>query len=83
MNDMQTYSVLYEAGRFIPLEKVDIPEGSRAIVTIIDDASDEISQRQRMAMARFRASIRASEPLPLDFDETLEQRVNITREVDL
>ena len=80
---MQAYKVYYEGGCFIPLIKLDIPEGSQAIVTVLEESPDEECRRQRAAMARFREAIRASEPLPPEFDEIMNERVNFTREIDL
>ena len=80
---MQAYRAYYEAGGFIPLDKIDIPEGSQAIVTVLEESPEDISRRQRAAMARFREAIQTSEPLPPEFDEAMKQRVNITREIDL
>ena len=73
----------YTEGRFVPLDPLDIPEGSQAIVAVLDLPQDDICSRQRIAMALFREAIRTSEPLPLEFDEILSHRVRIDREVDL
>jgi predicted DNA-binding antitoxin AbrB/MazE fold protein len=35
---MQAYRAYYDGGRFVPLEAVEIPEGSQAIITVLDDA---------------------------------------------
>ena len=80
---MQSYKVYYERGRFVPLVKLTIPEGSQAIVTILEESPDDVSRRQRSAMIRFREAMRASGPLPVEFDEIMKERVNIKREIDL
>jgi len=80
---MQAYRAYFEAGRFVPLIKVEIPEGSQAIVTVLEESPDEVSFRQRAAIARFRVTVRASEPLPLIFDEIMKERINISREINL
>ena len=80
---MQAYRAYYESGRFIPLETVLLPEGSHVIVTVLEESPEEVSRRQREAMERFRKAVRTSGPLPSDFDDIINQRVNITREIDL
>jgi len=78
---MQAYRAYFEAGRFVPLIKVEIPEGSQAIVTVLEESPNEMSFRQRAAMARFREAVRASGPLPPEFDEIMKERVNISNEI--
>ena len=38
---MQAYRAYYEKGRFIPIDMDYLPEGARAIITVIDE-NDEI-----------------------------------------
>jgi hypothetical protein len=80
---MQAYQAYYESGRFVPLGAPFIPEGSRAIVTLLDDPQEDLGKRQKAALARFRETLKSSEPLTPEFDEILSQRVNIKREIDL
>ena len=80
---MQAYKVYFERGRFVPFVKVEIPEGSQAIVTVLEEDPGDVSRRQRAAMIRFREANRASGPLPPEFDEIMKERVNITREISL
>jgi len=80
---MQAYRAYYERGRFIPLVEVDLPEGSPVIVTVLEESSEEVSKRQRAAMARFREAMLSTGPLPTAFDEVMKDRTNITREIDL
>ena len=62
---MQAYRARYELGRFVPLTALEIPEGSQAIVTVLDDAEDDVCQRQRAALVRFREEMRnCDEPVP-------------------
>ena len=80
---MQACRAYYAGGQFVPLEPLEIPEGSQAIVTILDFSLDDVSRRQRTAMERFRAAVRASDPLPPEFDSIISQRVSVSRRVDL
>lgn len=81
---MQAYEGYFvENGQFVPLGDAHIPAGSRAIVTLLDDSQAGVSRRQKAALARFRKSVRNSEPLPPEFDEIMSQRVNISRELDI
>ena len=62
---MQAYKAYYERGRFIPFVEIEIPEGSQAIVTVLDETPDDLSRRQSDAMTRFREEIRGcDEPVP-------------------
>ena len=87
---MQACRAYYSDGRFIPFEPLDIPEGSKAIITVldfpverIDDSLENVSRCQKEAVARFRDIVRNSDPLPPEYDEIMSQRVNIKRELDL
>ena len=85
---MQAYRAYFDEGKFIPLEPVEIINGSQAIVTVLDfpivgAKSNEVSFRQKAALKKFRDAIRNSDPLTTEFDEVMNQRINITRELDL
>ena len=87
---MQACRAYYSDGRFIPFEPLDIPEGSKAIITVldfpvesIDGSQEDVSRRQKEAVSRFRNVVQNSEPLPPEFDEIMSERVNIKRELDL
>jgi hypothetical protein len=81
---MQAYEGYFaDNGRFVPLGEAIIPEGSRAIVTLLDEALEQNSNRQKNAVTRFRENMRNSKPLPPEFDEIIGKRVNINRELDL
>ena len=75
--------------RLIKTDKVKVREsgGEIRIVPFMEhpaeESSEEVSRRQRSAMARFREAMRASGPLPPEYDEVMKERVNITRELDL
>ena len=78
---MQACRAYYEKGRFIPFEPLEIPEGSQAIITVLDSSAEsihkipgDISDRQKKAVARFRDIIRNSDPLPPEFDNIMNQR---------
>jgi len=87
---MQAYRAYYNEGRFIPLEQLEVPEGSHAIVTVLDfpqesieRLSEDVSNNQKEAIMRFRDVVRNSEPLPPEFDEIMNQRVNIKSELNI
>jgi hypothetical protein len=81
---MQAYEGYFaDNGRFVPLEDAIIPEGSRAIVTLLDETYEQNSNRQKNAVTLFRENMRNSKPLPPEFDEIISKRVNINRELDL
>ena len=62
---MQACRAYYRNGQFVPVETLEIPEGSEAIVTVIDFPRDSVSRRQIEAMQRFREGIKnCDEPVP-------------------
>ena len=80
---MQAYRAYFECGHFVPLVKLEIPDGSQAIVTLLEESPAEVSLRQRTAMKRFRDTMRSTGPLPAAYDEVMKDRTNIAREIDL
>ena len=80
---MQAYKAYFEGGRVVPLGNPAIPEGSELIITVLEESPDDVARRQKAALAQFRESVRSSDPLPPEFDEIMNQRVNFTRELDL
>jgi len=74
---MQTYRAYFERGQFVPFAKVEIPEGSQAIVTVLEENPDDVSHRQREAMLRFREEIRnCDEPVP-EFERVKLREVDV------
>ena len=84
---MQAYRAYYSRGQFVPLEPLKIPEGSHAIVTVLDFSTKEVQQvvetddvcrRQAEAMRRFRDEIRnCDEPIPEVFERVKLREVEI------
>jgi hypothetical protein len=83
---MQAYQGYTEDGKIIPLGNPAIPNGCRAIITILDEPLrlESRLERQKKALRAFEKGLeQCTEPLPPEFDEILSKRVNITRELDL
>jgi hypothetical protein len=81
---MQAYSAYYENGRIITIGNPVIPEGRRLIVTVLDESVPKNRvERQRDAFRKFMTAMENTPPLSDEFDEIINQRVNIKREVDL
>ena len=82
---LQTYRARYERGRVVPLGNPSIPEGSTLLVTVLDDiAPDDALARQRRAVNTFLEAMRdCDEPLGPEFDDVINRRFNISRELDL
>ena len=80
---MQAYRAYYEAGRIIPLGDPVIREGSEIILTVLEPKVENRAKRQREAFKRFMAAMEDTLPLTDEFDEIINRRVNIRREVDL
>ena len=82
---MKAYHGHVEAGRVVPHGAPFLPDGQRAIVTILDEptAIAPLAQRQLEALERFRRAMRETGSLPEEFDEIIQHRVNIARECDV
>ena len=86
---LTSYEGYFEKGKFISADKSKIPERRKAIVTIIEEESEEdIVKAQSKAFEEFMKAMKEMdeqgiEPLGEEFDEIMSHRVNITRELDL
>ena len=80
---MQTYRAYYERGYFVPLVNLELPEGSQAVFTILEENPEDISLRQRAAMSNFREIMSSSGPLPAGYDDVVKDRMKIAREIEL
>jgi len=76
---MQAYKAVYNGGRFIPLEMLEIPEGSHAIITILDSPVwDDNDNPQLEAFDDFMAEIHGCGETVPEFERAL-----LHREVDI
>ncbi|GHV05002.1 hypothetical protein FACS1894217_01160 [Clostridia bacterium] len=81
---MREYQAYYRDGHFVPVESIAVPEGSRAVFKLVEEQSTpETGRRQRAAFEKFFETMRKTPPLPPEFDEIINRRVNITRELEL
>jgi hypothetical protein len=80
---MQAYKAYYEDGRVIPFGNPVIPEGSELIITVLEPPPKSRAKQQREAFKRFINGMDNTPPLPPEFDEIINQRVNINREINL
>jgi hypothetical protein len=82
MNALRGYT---ENGRIIPVGNCAIPDGVQVIITVLDDVPERgRASEQQKACEEFRKELSACKPLPEEFfDELVNNRVNITRELDL
>ena len=85
MQEMQACRAYYSEGRFVPLKPLKIPEGSQAIVTILDFFTneaqqadkDDVCRRQAEAMRRFREEIRNCDEVVPEFERVRFQEIEI------
>ena len=82
---MQAYHARYEKGRVVPTGNPIIPEGSHIILTVLDTLTSENPVRkQRKAIDRFLREIsECDETLSPEFDAIVNQRANLSREVEV
>ena len=82
---MRAYEAYYENGQIIPIGNPVIPEGSRVILTVLDNAATENPiLKQREAIDKFIEQMRTcDETLSSAFDAIISQRANLSRETDI
>lgn len=81
---MQAYSAYSENGRIVPMGNPFIPDGRRLIITVLDEpVTKSRSERQKEAFKKFISAMEGTPPLSGEFDEIVNNRVNIKRGVDL
>jgi hypothetical protein len=83
---MEAYQGYTEDGKVIPVTTQTIPDGRRAIITVLDEplTSESRLERQKKALLALEQGLaECTEPLPPAFDEILAQRINIKRKLDL
>ena len=83
---MKAYQGYTKNGKIIPLADQTIPDGRRAIITILDEpmAAQSRLERQKKALLALEQGLAdCDEPLPPEFDAILAQRVNLMRKFDL
>lgn len=73
-----------ENGRIIPIGSPVMPDGLKVIITILDEPfAENRAADQKKAFEEFRKGLSACDPLPPEFDDIVNKRVNITRGIDL
>ncbi|MDR2935000.1 MAG: hypothetical protein LBV70_03865 [Candidatus Adiutrix sp.] len=81
---MEAYQGYTENGKVIPLTDQAIPDGRRAIVTVLEEPAESRLARQKKALlALERGLADCTEPLPPEFDEIIARRVNLARKLDI
>ena len=81
MNALQGYT---ENGKIIPLGNPAMPDGLKVIITILDEPFvKNLAAEQKQAFDELRKGLTACAPLPPEFDDIVNERVNITRELDV
>jgi len=81
MNALQGYT---QNGKIIPLGNPAMPDGMKVIITILDEPFVENrATEQKKAFKEFKLGLTGCAPLPGEFDDIVNERVNITRELDL
>jgi hypothetical protein len=74
---MEAYQGYTENGKIIPLSGQVIPDGRRAIITILDEplVAESRLERQKKALREFeQAMAECDEPLPPEFDEIIARK---------
>lgn len=82
---MLSFQGYFEAGKFVPLDMVSIPDHKRAIVTILDETAPKGKESlNAKAWREFLSELDScDEVLPLEFDEIISKRVNFRKDIDI
>jgi len=83
---MEAYNGYTEGGKAIPLADQVIPDGRKAIITVLDElmiTESRLERQKRALLALEKGLADCAESLPPEFDEILAGRVNLTRELDI
>jgi hypothetical protein len=81
---MEAYHGYTENGMVIPIGSPVIPDGLKVIITVLDTPSiNDHALGQKKALETFRKGLDSCSPLPSEFDEIIETRVNIARTLKL
>jgi len=84
---MSTVKAYYDGITFFPIETLDIPIGRVVNLTIDEDDTPSPEIAQKLAkLACINGNLEKLndiEPLPPEFDEIINQRVNFVRALDL
>jgi hypothetical protein len=70
---MQAYQAYIENGKIIPIGNPTLPDGYKAIITILDETVSTAAriERQLQAIRIFEEGLRNSEPLLDEFDDII------------
>jgi len=79
---MEAYQGYTEDGKVVPLTNQAIPDGRRAIVTVLEDAESRLERQKKALLALEQGLADCTEPLPLEFDEILARRINLARKLE-
>jgi hypothetical protein len=84
---MSTVKAYYDGITFFPIETLNIPGGKVVSLTIDEEKTTDPEIAQKLAQLAYinnrLENLNKTEPLPIEFDEILAQRVNFTRVLDL
>ena len=84
---MSTVKAYYDGITFFPIEALNIPKGKVVNLTIEEEENPSPETTRKLAQLAYINSnlerLNKTDPLPPEFDETLTQRVNFTRILDL
>ena len=84
---MSSVKAYYDGITFFPIEILNIPTGRVVNLTIDEEDNPSPEIAKKLAQLTYINSnlekLNETEPLPLEFDEILAQRVNFSRVFDL
>jgi hypothetical protein len=80
---MEAYQGYTSNGVVVPVGSPSMPNGLRVIITVLDQPSvKDRAGEQKKALENFKKGLDACPPLPYEFDEIINARVNIARELE-
>ena len=76
---MEAYQGYTADGKVVPLANQALPDGRRAVITILEEAESRLERQKKALLALEQGLADCNEPLPPEFDEIIARRPNLTR----
>jgi predicted DNA-binding antitoxin AbrB/MazE fold protein len=83
---MQKYKGYTENGVIVPVGNISLPDGLNVDITVLDEehlSETELIEKRLKFIDEFYKAMEESEPLPPEFDEIINQRINLRRNKEL
>jgi hypothetical protein len=83
---MKKYKGYTENGVIVPVGNRSLPDGLKVDITVLDEepiSEEKLIERRLKLIDDIYKTVEELEPLPPEFDEIINKRINISRDIDL